>query len=196
MAFDSVRNSCKALRTAATGTNDNLLFYCVFLRFSAMFCENPQFSVNTCASQELCFLGSGTSAKTQRNCAFEFNFSPYFLSKKIPQSKQVAHMSPPTRCLILKYVIKTWEVLNGVGVDGVGGIFVFFFFFFRFSSLFRFFFRFSSLFFAFLRFSSFLPILLEQGQTTAIYWENGEFHSDPVCTDPVRNFPKKLNCQN
>ena len=24
---------------------------------------------------------------------------------------------------------------------------------------------------------------------TAIYWENGEFHSDPVCTDPVRNFP-------
>ena len=45
------------------------------------------------------------------------------------------------------------------------------------------FFRFSSLFFAFLRF------LLEQGQTTAIYWGNGEFHSDPVCTDPVRNFP-------
>ena len=38
-----------------------------------------------------------------------------------------------------------WEVLNGVGVDGVGG---------------------------------------------AIYWENGEFHSDPVCTDPVRIFPK------
>ena len=34
-----------------------------------------------------------------------------------------------------------------------------------------------------------MPILLEQGQTTAIYWENGEFHSDPVCTDPVRNFP-------
>ena len=33
-------------------------------------------------------------------------------------------------------------------------------------------------------------MLLEQGQTTAIYWENGEFHSDPVCTDPVRNFPK------
>ena len=48
-----------------------------------------------------------------------------------------------------------WEVLNGVGVDGVGGIFPFFSFFFRFPSLFRFFFRFSSLFFAFLRFSSF-----------------------------------------
>ena len=82
-----------------------------------------------------------------------------------------------------------WEVLNGVGVDRVGGIFPFFSFFFRFSSLFRFFFvflRFSSFFFAFLRFS---PILLGQGQTTAFYWENGESHSDPVCTDPVRNFP-------
>ena len=61
---------------------------------------------------------------------------------------------------------------------------------------FSFFFAFS-FFFVFLRFSSFfclffvfLPILLERGQTTAIYWENGEFHSDPVCTDPVRNFPK------
>ena len=29
----------------------------------------------------------------------------------------------------------------------------------------------------------------EQGQTTAIYCKNGEFHSDPVCTDPVQNFP-------
>ena len=54
-----------------------------------------------------------------------------------------------------------WEVLNGVGVDGVGGIFPFFsffFVFFRFSSLFRFFFvflRFFSFFFVFLRFSSF-----------------------------------------
>ena len=43
-----------------------------------------------------------------------------------------------------------------------------------------FFFRFSSLFFAFLRF---------QDQKTVIYWANGEFHSDPVCTDPVQNFP-------
>ena len=28
-----------------------------------------------------------------------------------------------------------------------------------------------------------------QGQTTAICCKNGEFHSDPVCTDPVQNFP-------
>ena len=78
-----------------------------------------------------------------------------------------------------------WEVLNGVGVDGVGGIVPFF----------SFFFVFLRFFFVFLRFSSFFlvfwPILLEEGQTTAIYWENGEFHSDPVCTDPVRNFPSK-----
>ena len=74
------------------------------------------------------------------------------------------------------------------------------FFFFRFYSLFRFLFVFlrffsffSSLFFVFLRF---FPILLEQGQTTEFYWENGEFHSDPVCTDPVRNFPKPLQKRN
>ena len=51
-----------------------------------------------------------------------------------------------------------WEVLNGVGVDGVGGIFPFFSFFFVFLRLFVFFcvfLRFSSFFFAFLRFSSF-----------------------------------------
>ena len=65
-------------------------------------------------------------------------------------------------------------------LGGVGGIFPFFSF--SFVLL-----RFSSLFFVFLRC---LSILLEQGQTTAIYWDNGEFHSDPVCTDPVRNFPK------
>ena len=50
-----------------------------------------------------------------------------------------------------------WEVLNGVGVDGVGGIFPFFSFFFVFLRFFVFF-RFSSFFFDFLRFSD---ILLE-----------------------------------
>ena len=59
-----------------------------------------------------------------------------------------------------------------------------------FSPFFSFSFRFSSLFFAFLRFFfaflRFSPILPGQGQTTAIYWENGEFHSDPVCTAKVR----------
>ena len=53
-----------------------------------------------------------------------------------------------------------------------------------------FFFAFS-FFFVFLRiYFRFSPVLLGQEQTTAIYWENGEFHSDPVCTDPVQNFPK------
>ena len=65
--------------------------------------------------------------------------------------------------------------------------------------------HFSSLFFAFLRFFVFLhfssffivflrfsPILPGKEQTTAVYWENGEFHSDPVCTDPVQNFPINL----
>ena len=63
-----------------------------------------------------------------------------------------------------------WEVLNRVGVDGVGGIFPFF----------------SSLFLFFVGFSSFFSDSPRgQGQTTAIYCKHGEFHSDPVCTDPV-----------
>ena len=64
-----------------------------------------------------------------------------------------------------------WEVLKGVGVDGVGVIFPFFYAFFPF----------------FLRFSR--PSPKGQGQTTANCCKNGEFHSDPVCTDPVQNFP-------
>ena len=59
-----------------------------------------------------------------------------------------------------------------------------FFFVSRFSSLFRFF----SYFFHFSSVFSYCP--RGKGQTTAIYCKNGEFHSDPVCTDPVRNFPK------
>ena len=56
---------------------------------------------------------------------------------------------------------------------------------------------FSSLFCAFLRFfCGNLPFsalfALEKGEITAIYWKNGEFHSDPVCTDPVENFPSKV----
>ena len=77
-----------------------------------------------------------------------------------------------------------WEVLKGVGVDGAGGNLPFFCAFLRFSSLLW---RESPLFFcAFLRFFALCP---NKGQITAIYWKNGEFHSDPVCTDPVENFP-------
>ena len=74
-----------------------------------------------------------------------------------------------------------WEVLNGVGVDGVGVIFPFFYAFFVFLRNF-------SLFFAFLRFSSlFSSSPRGQGQTTAKFTaKKGEFHSDPVCTDPVQ----------
>ena len=72
-----------------------------------------------------------------------------------------------------------WEVLNGVGVDGVGVIFPFFYAFFPFFMHFP---PFSSLFSASPK---------GQGQTTAIYCKNGEFHSDPVCTDPVQNLPNE-----
>ena len=84
-----------------------------------------------------------------------------------------------------------WEVLDGVGVEGVGVIFPFF------HAFFRFFYAFSPFFNAFFPFSThFSPFssLFSAspkggGQTTAIYCKNGEFHSDPVCTDPVQNFP-------
>ena len=80
-----------------------------------------------------------------------------------------------------------WEVLNGVGVDGVGGIFLLPYVFLCFSSLFF------SLFFVFLRFSSFffafLRFVLEERVGDCKLLQNGEFHSDPVCTDPVQNFP-------
>ena len=73
---------------------------------------------------------------------------------------------------------QVWEVLNGVGVDGVGVIFPFFY------AFFLFFYAFFPFFYAFFSASP-----KGQGQTTAIYCKNGEFHSDPVCTDPVQNFP-------
>ena len=66
-----------------------------------------------------------------------------------------------------------------MGLEGISPLLCF-------SSLFC---AFLSFFAAFLRFA-FLLITLEQGQITAIYWKNGEFHSNPVCTGPVENFPK------
>ena len=80
--------------------------------------------------------------------------NPHFW-KRGPRSK-----NPPFPLTLEKggeFSVQHWEVLNGVGVEGVGGIFPFFVVFFCFSSLFCFFFvflRFSSFFFAFLRFAS------------------------------------------
>ena len=67
-----------------------------------------------------------------------------------------------------------WEVLNGVGVDGVGVIFRFFYAFFPFATHFS---PFSSLFSA-------SPE--GQGQKTANYCKNGEFHSDPSAPTPCK----------
>ena len=48
---------------------------------------------------------------------------------------------------------------------------------------------------AFLRFfCAFNP--RTRGKLLAIYWKNGEFHSDPVCTDPVEDFPKNQETVN
>ena len=71
-----------------------------------------------------------------------------------------------------------WEVLNGVGVDGVDGVGV----------IFPFFYAFIRFFFAFLRFS--LLLLKDKGKQQQNLQQKGEFHSDPVCPDPVQNFPK------
>ena len=60
--------------------------------------------------------------------------------------------------------IQNWEVLNRVGVDGVRGIFIPFF-------------NFSSFFLGFFVFVC----------------KNGEYHYDPVCTDPLQNFPNNFH---
>ena len=64
-----------------------------------------------------------------------------------------------------------WDLLQGVGVDGFGGIPCVF----CFSALFL---RFSLLFFFLL---PFLPSSFAQQQTAAISQKKGELHSDPVC---------------
>ena len=68
-----------------------------------------------------------------------------------------------------------------MGSEEFSPVFVFLCFFFAFL---RFFFAFFPFFFAVCDYPR------GQGQTTAIYCKNGEeFHSDPVCTDPMQNFP-------
>ena len=76
--------------------------------------------------------------------------------------------------------ISDWGVLNRVGVDGVGGNFPF-------SVVLRFFafLRSYSIFFFFLRFSL---ILMDNGRQP-IYWQDGEFYADLVCSGPVQNLP-------
>ena len=82
-------------------------------------------------------------------------------------------------CPVFLRNARGWPVLNGVGADEVGVNFPLFYAVFPF-------------FYAFLRFSSLFSSSPEgQGQTTAMYYKNGEFHSDPVCTAPVQNFPKR-----
>ena len=68
----------------------------------------------------------------------------------------------------------------------------------EFSLLLRFFFVFLRFFFLFfLRFSSFffvfsLTLLEDRRKQLQLTAQNGEFHSDPMCTDPVQNFPKSF----
>ena len=88
----------------------------------------------------------------------------------------------------VKWVVaKFWEVLNGVGVDGVGVIFPFFYAFSRFSThFFRFF------FFAFLRFSSlFSSSPKGRGQTTAKFTaKKGNFTPTPSAPTPCKTSRK------
>ena len=67
-----------------------------------------------------------------------------------------------------------WEVLNGVGVDGVGRIFPFFYSFLRFSSL----------FFVFLRFS--LILLEDRGKRLQFTAKMGNFTPTPSAPTPCK----------
>ena len=88
----------------------------------------------------------------------------------------------------------TWEVLNGVGVDGVGGIFPFFFSFFFAFSFFFVFLRFSSFFFAFLRFSSLFFVFLrfslvlseDKGKRLQFTAKMGNFTPTPSAPTPCK----------
>ena len=77
------------------------------------------------------------------------------------------------------------EVLCQVGVDGVGGVLFVSLCFSFFSSVFLLSFLISSSFSVFL---CFLLILLGQKQPTA---KSRKDHSNPICTDPVWNFPNQ-----
>ena len=64
------------------------------------------------------------------------------------------------------------------------------------SLCFSFFFSFvccSSFFFAFICFFRCSPHSPSARATTPIYWKHGVFQSDPVCTDPIENFPKEAS---
>ena len=90
-------------------------------------------------------------------------------------------------------VNKFWEVLNGVGVDGVGVIFPFFYAFFRF---FTHYFVFFSLFFVFLRFSLLLNLpLKDKGKQQQFTAKMRNFTPTPSAPTPCRtsrNFPMKI----
>ena len=79
-----------------------------------------------------------------------------------------------------------WEVLNGgFGRWGRSDFPLFL-------RIFPLFYAFFPFFYAFSPFSLLFSASPKgQGQTTAIYCKNGEFQSDPVCTDPVQNFPTR-----
>ena len=78
--------------------------------------------------------------------------------------------------------------LEGASVDGVGGSLPLSLFFFFFSGFHRSFAFFRIWVFFFLAFP---PSFLYKSRKTAIFCKIGEFHSDPVCADPIRNFPTR-----
>ena len=99
-------------------------------------------------------------------------------------------------CPTILWLYLVWEVLNGVGVDGVGGIFPFsrFFFFCFFAFFFFFFFVFSLLFFLvfisvsfFVVFLCFALILLEdKGKRLQFAAKMGNFTPTPSAPTPCK----------
>ena len=127
---------------------------------------------------------SGTGRISQQR----FTRSIYF---RVPQ-KVVGKKSSIAFFILVTFCEKCcWRFSMGLVRMGLAKFCLFlfsFFFAFRFHWFFAFF-----TFFCSLRFSL---IHLGQGKTTTIYWKHGQFHSDPVCNDPVQNFPVvSLFCQ-
>ena len=132
-------------------------FFAFFLRFSSLFSSSPKGQGQTtaiyCKNGE--FHSDPVCTDPVQNFPRAFFLAQNKIGGKNPQqnSNQNLGASRPKSTLqgSAESLGPYWEVLNGVGVDGVGGIFPFSSFFFAFFV----FFRFSSFFFAFLRFSSF-----------------------------------------
>ena len=113
-----------------------------------------------------------------------------FVSFVIPKDGHEFLVSPVSRKSAWKKKSEVcWEVLNGVGVDGVGVIFPFFYAFFALLRIF-------SLFFVFLRFSLLLLLLKDKGKQQQFTAKIRKFTPTPSALTPCKTSRGWRNADN